>query len=105
MLSQRATTALARQLPSTFTEVRAMSIRASMPSSTATPSIGRWKVERVPVRITSAARGTPATPLLVSIKVSIISNCWPNDSRTPAACATKTEASERYSVVPSRLKL
>ncbi len=39
--SHRATTALARQLPTTLTEVRAMSISASMPSSTATPSMGR----------------------------------------------------------------
>ncbi len=38
--SQRATTAVARQLPSTFTDVRAISITASIPSSTAAPSIG-----------------------------------------------------------------
>jgi len=39
--SQRAMTAVARQLPSTLTEVRTMSMTASMPSSTATPSRGR----------------------------------------------------------------
>src|ERR1039457_2536020 len=103
--SHLATTALARQLPSTLVDVRAMSISASTPSRTAAPSMGRWKVVSVPARITSAARGTPATPLLVSMRVSIISSCWPNERVTPAAWATKTEASERYSVVPSRLKL
>ena len=46
-------------------------------------------------RITSDARGTPATPLLVSISVSSIVICWPNVSCTPAACATKTDASDR----------
>src|SRR5882762_1808451 len=49
------------------------------------------------------ARGTPATPLLVSISVSSSTNCWPIDISTPAACATKIAASERYSVDPSRL--
>ena len=39
--SHRATTALARQLPSTLTEVRAISSSASTPSRTAKPSAGR----------------------------------------------------------------
>ena len=38
---------------------------------------GRLKVARVPARITRDARGTPATPLLVSISVSIIVICVP----------------------------
>src|SRR5476649_1024457 len=65
----------------------------------AAPSSGRLNVERVAARTTSAARGTPATPLLVSISVSIIIN------GTPAICATKTLHNDRYSVDPSRLKL
>src|ERR1019366_4184753 len=75
--SQRATTALARQFPTTFSEVRAISRIASTPSSTAIPSLGRLKVDTVPARMMSAARGTPATPLLVSIRVSIMANCSP----------------------------
>jgi hypothetical protein len=43
--------------------------------------------------------------LLVSISVSIMTSCWPKVIGTPASCATKTLASERYNVVPSRLKL
>ncbi len=39
--SQRATTAAAMQLPSRLTDVRAMSISASAPSSSATPESGR----------------------------------------------------------------
>ena len=83
--SHRATTAVARQLPSTFTDVRAMSRSVSMPSSSATPSAGRLNVATVPARITSAARGTPATPLLVSISVSIMTSCVPNGMWTSAA--------------------
>jgi len=36
---------------------------------------GQWKEASVPVRITNDARGTAATPLLVSMSVSIISSC------------------------------
>jgi len=39
-------------------------------------SSGKLKVARVPERMTREARGTAATPLLVSIKVSIIGSCW-----------------------------
>src|SRR6266852_5946490 len=103
--SHRATTAVARQLPSRFTEVRAISISSSTPRMTAIPSSGRPKVASVPARITSDARGTPATPLLVSMSVISISSCVPNDKCTPAAWATKTLASDKYNVDPSRLKL
>ena len=41
------------------------------------PSTGRLNVASVPARITSDARGTPATPLLVSISVSIMTSCVP----------------------------
>ena len=93
--SHRATTAVARQFPSTFTDVRAMSISVSTPRITAIPSIGRLKRASVPARITSDARGTPATPLLVSISVSIITSCVPNGMATSAACATNIAASDK----------
>src|SRR5205814_4880143 len=94
--SHRATTAVARQLPSRLTDVRAISMSASTPSNKATPSTGRLNVASVPARITKDARGTAATPLLVSISVSIIVSCVPKDRWIPAACATNIEASERY---------
>src|SRR5207249_3972483 len=49
----------------------------------------------VAARITSAARGTPATPLLVSIKINSIVICCPIVSSMFAAWATKTAVSER----------
>ncbi len=49
----------------------------------------------MPIRITSTARGTPATPLLVIISVNTIASCCGNVSGMPAACATKTDASAR----------
>ena len=61
--------------------------------------------DRRAARMTSAALGTPATPLLVSISVNIMTSCWPQLSSMPPACAMKIDASDRYSVVPSRLKL
>src|SRR5262249_31066649 len=54
---------------------------------------------------TSAARATPATPLDVSISVTIIVACCPIVRWIPAACATNTDVSDRYSVEPSKLKL
>ena len=46
-VSHTATTTVATQLPTTLTQVRPMSIRASIPSRSATPSAGRWNaVER-----------------------------------------------------------
>jgi len=55
-----------------FVLVRAMSISASTPRIIATPSSGKPNVASVPERITSDARGTAATPLLVIIRVSIM---------------------------------
>src|ERR1051326_3065692 len=75
--SQRAITAVARQFPRTFVAVRAMSINWSMPKMIHTGHAGKWNESTVPTRITSIARGTPATPLLVSISVSTITSCWP----------------------------
>ena len=66
--SQRATTAVAMQLPRTFTAVRPMSISASAPKSTAMPAAGSPNVWTVPERITSAARGTPTARELLSRK-------------------------------------
>ena len=82
-----------------------MSISSSMPRMMNTGSTGRLNELNVPSRMTSEARGTPATPLLVSISVRSIANCWPIDISMPAACATKIDASDRYRVVPSKLKL
>jgi hypothetical protein len=59
-------------LPIRFVLVRAMSISESTPRIIATPSRGNPNVARVPERITSDARGTAATPLLVIMSVSII---------------------------------
>src|SRR5579871_240949 len=93
--SHRATTALARQLPRTLVAVRAMSMNWSMPRISRTGHAGRWKESSVPRRITRTARGTPATPLLVSISVKTMTSCWPKVRYMPAACATKMDASER----------
>ena len=79
----------------TLVIVRAMSISSSTPRMSVTPSSGRPYIASVPARMTSEARGTPATPLLVSISVSSIVICCPTVSSTPAAWATKTAASER----------
>ena len=76
--SQRATTAAAKQLPSMLTDVRAMSIRVSTPKISNTPSFGNPKEAAVAASTTNEARGTPATPLLVNISVSIIKTCVPN---------------------------
>ena len=98
-------TTVARQLPTRFTLVRAMSITASTPRIRATPSSGRPNCVSAPERITSDARGTAATPFDVSISVSIISSCVLNGISMFAACATNMLATARYSVLPSRLKL
>src|SRR5688572_27653844 len=66
---------------------------------------GKWNVAAVAINITNEARGTAATPLLVSINVRPIISCSPNDRSIPAACATNTDANDKYKVVPSRLKV
>src|SRR5262249_48822299 len=93
--SHRAITTVARQLPTTLTAVRAMSMSSSTPRMTITPSTGRLNEASVPRRMTSDARGTPATPFEVSISVSSITICCVNVSCTFAACATKIEARAR----------
>ena len=74
-----------------------------MPNIINTGQAGRLKEATVASRITSEARGTPATPLLVSMRVNTISNCCPKVSGTPAAWATNTAAKDKYNVVPSKL--
>jgi hypothetical protein len=66
---------VARQLPMRFTVVRAMSINSSTPRITAIASSGRSNDANVPAKMTKDARGTPATPLLVNINVSIMMIC------------------------------
>src|SRR5262252_8550907 len=73
--SHRAMTTVARQLPRTFNDVRSMSSTASMPRMTRTGSTGNPNDATVPRRMTSAPRGTPATPLLESISVTSRRNC------------------------------
>ena len=75
--------------------VRAMSMSSSTPMMSSTPSSGRSKLTKVPARMTCEARGMPAMPLLVSIKVRSITSCWEIVRWTPAAWATKTEATAR----------
>jgi len=57
-------TTVAKQFPMTLTEVRAMSINASMPRMRNTGHAGRWNESTVPIRMTKLARGMAATPLL-----------------------------------------
>jgi predicted S18 family serine protease len=52
-----------------------MSRKVSMPRSRSRPSSGRLNWLRVAAITTSEARGTPATPLLVSIRVSSMAIC------------------------------
>ena len=70
--SHRAITQLAKVFPITFTDVRAISINSSIPKMAMTGHTGKPKEETVPNKIINDARGTPATPLLVSINVSPI---------------------------------
>jgi hypothetical protein len=72
-----------------------MSMMASTPRIIATPSSGSPNVANVPERITSDARGTAATPLLVIMSVTIMRSCVVNVIGTPAACATNTDAMAR----------
>src|SRR3984957_13658862 len=101
--SHRATTTLAKQFPTTLTVVRAMSMNASTPRINATASTGSPNTTTAPDKITNAARGTPATPLLVSMSVSIKTSCRPNDNVRPPAWAANSAATARYNVLPSRL--
>ena len=58
-------------------------------------SPGRPKLAQVPAMMTRVARGTPATPFDVSMKVKTITICCVRLSSILAACAIVTEASTR----------
>ena len=76
--------------------VRAMSMISSTARSIATPaSPGRPKLAQVPAMITSVARGTPATPFEVSMKVKTMTICLEIGMGTCAACAMVMLASTR----------
>src|SRR5258708_5882484 len=75
--SQRATTTLARQLPRTLTEVRAISSSASTPRMRKAPATGSLNDSSAATSTTNDARGTAATPFEVSMRISIIVICWP----------------------------
>ena len=72
-----------------------MSINSSIPKMIKIGQTGIPKDAAVPNNITKEARGTPATPLLVNIKVKTINNCCPKVKGIPAACATKIAARAR----------
>ena len=67
-------TTVAKQLPNTFTDVRAISISSSIPKMIKIGQTGKLNDAAVPSSITKDALGTPATPLLVNIKVKTITN-------------------------------
>jgi len=73
-----------------------MSMISSTARIIATPaSPGRPKLAQVAAMITSVARGTPATPLDVSMNITIMEICWPRVMWMPAACAMARLASTR----------
>src|SRR5262249_60261516 len=99
-----------QQFPIPYTQVPPMFISSPTPKIIPTPigpSPDGTNELNAASKMTSDARGTPATPLDVSINVNIIVICWPNDMCQPmvvsAACATNTEAIARYNVDPVRL--
>ena len=70
-------------------------IHASSGTTRNTGSVGNPVELAVASRMTSAARETPATPLLVTIRVSMISSCCPRERWMPDTCATKIAATLR----------
>jgi hypothetical protein len=103
--SHLATTYVAKQFPSTFTDVRPISIIASMAKIANAFSGSKPKEATVLTKIKNDAPRIPATPFEVSIKIKHICICCDKVRSTPQACATNTEASDKYKVVPSKLKL
>ena len=76
-----------------------------MPSKIATPIKGYPKLDKVPAKITNATLGTPAIPLLVSIKVPITKiNCI-GEISIPTICRENNIAKAKYNVEPSKLKV
>ena len=93
--SQRAMMTVARQLPRTLVAVSRHVHQLIDPEDDEHRLDRQAERRSVPSRMTSDARGTPATPLLVSISVSSIVSCCPIVISMPAAWATKIEASDR----------
>jgi hypothetical protein len=62
---------------------RAMSRKLSTPISRRMPASGMPKLATVAAMITSDARGTPATPLLVMSRVKSIRICCPSGMSMP----------------------
>ncbi len=101
--SHLATTTEAKPLPMTLVAVRAMSLISSTARSRASPPLPAGRNRRRRQDHHQEDLGTPAIPLLVSMKVNIIISCWPKDRWMWAAWAMAMEARTRYSVDPSRL--
>ena len=80
-------------------------MKASIASSSPSPSGGNPKLWKRAASTTRLARGIPATPLLVSFRVTRISNCCSTDRAMPAACAMKSVAKPRNRVLPQRFRL
>ena len=70
-------------LPITLVAVRPMSRNWSIPMMSSSPASGRPKVGSTAATTTSDARGTPATPLLLTIITSSSVSCCPNDISIP----------------------
>jgi hypothetical protein len=67
------------------------------------PASGMLKVASVAAITTSEARGTPAMPLLVTIRMSSIVIWSSVDSGIRYACAMNSVAKVQYIIEPSRL--
>jgi len=86
---------VAMPFPITLVAVRPMSRKWSMPMMSSRPASGSPNIGSTAATTTSDARGTPATPLLVSMSVSIINSCCESGIAMPAACAANTDATAR----------
>src|SRR5437660_4285138 len=80
--SHLATTAVAIELPIALVAERPMSRKVSTPRISSSPASGMLNWLSVAAITTSEARGTPAIPLEVSIRISSIVICVPSDSST-----------------------
>ena len=109
--SHRAMTRVARALPIRFTHDRPISMIASTPRTIATPAVAIGagiRFVKVARSTRMDARGTPAIPLDVIMKATIMESCCakPKCCPTlgPAACTIKIEVTARKIIEPSRLK-
>src|SRR5215472_294530 len=67
------------------------------------PASGKLKLTSVAAMTTSDARGTPAIPLLVTMRRRSIVICCPKPSWMLYACAMNMVAKVQYIIDPSRL--